>query len=365
MISAEELAVTLTVLMIPDYRTDNPYQTLLSKALENQGVKVLVPCGYRRVFPIYRAIKSKEKINILHLHWISPYFKGKNIFTKSIYALKLLIDIFLTKWAGVKIVWTYHNHISHDSLFIFLEKWLQQNLFNLADTIIVHHASSIEDMAKNFKIERLKFAVIPHGHYRGIYGSLISQIEARKALGIPLDSRIYLNLGMLRPYKGLESLLKVWSENQEFLQASTLLIAGKALDELFLQKLTKLAASAQGVIIHADFVEDSKIHLYFSAADVVVLPFEKILTSGSLILAMSYSKPIIAPRTNSIVETLGAGDWLLYEFADNQGLLKSLKASTEVDLNKLTNLVRNGCDKLSWDNIGIKTYHVYENVLKN
>jgi folate-dependent phosphoribosylglycinamide formyltransferase PurN len=120
MISAEELAVTVTVLMIPDYRTDNPYQTLLSKALENQGVKVLVPCGYRRVFPIYRAIKSKEKINILHLHWISPYFKGKNIFTKSIYALKLLIDIFLTKWAGVKIVWTYHNHISHDSLFIFL-----------------------------------------------------------------------------------------------------------------------------------------------------------------------------------------------------------------------------------------------------
>ncbi|MTJ11414.1 glycosyltransferase [Anabaena sp. UHCC 0187] len=365
MSSVNSQSATLRVLMMPDYRIDNPYQTLLSKSLENQGAEVLFPFGYRRVFPIFRAIKSLKKIDILHLHWISPYFKGKNIVIKLIYAIKFLIDIFLTKLVGVKIVWTIHNHISHDSQFPILEHWLQQNLFNLANSIIVHNSLVIKDIAKSYKFAKSKAEIIPHGHYREIYKNAVSQVEARQALGIPLSGIVYLNLGMLRPYKGLERLLKVWEENQEFHKESTLLIAGKALDESYLQKLTQLASTTQGVILHADFVEDSKIHLFFSAADIVVLPFEKILTSGSLILAMSYNKPIIAPRTDSIVETLGAADWLLYENQDNQGLVKALKASTQVDLNKLSELVEHECDKLSWNNIGIKTYQVYEKLLKN
>ncbi|AFZ59166.1 glycosyltransferase [Anabaena cylindrica FACHB-243] len=355
----------LRVLMMPDYRIDNPYQTLLSNALGNLKIEVLFPSGYRRIFPIYRAIKSIQKINVVHIHWLNPYLKGKNLGTKLIYAIKFLIDIIFTKWTGVKVIWTIHNYISHDSKFPILEQWIQQNLFNLADGIIIHHSLALQENIQNYKFDKSKIYVIPHGHYSEFYGNSMPQIEARKALGIPLTGKVYLNLGMLRPYKGVERLLKVWLENPEFLQESHLLIAGKALDESYLQKLTQLAANTQRVIFHPDFVEDSRVHLFFSAADVVVLPFEKILTSGSLILAMSYNKPIIAPRTDGIAETLGKADWLLYEYQDPQGLWKSLKDSNQIDLEKLSEIVKQECAKLSWNDIGIKTSVIYSHSLRS
>ncbi|WP_210391294.1 glycosyltransferase [Synechococcus sp. PCC 7502] len=350
--------------MMPDYRVINPYQELLAKALENHGVNVSIPLGYLRVFPIFRAIKSSgENISILHLHWLSPYLKGQNTLTKITYAVKFVIDILITKLAGVRLVWTIHNYLSHDSKFPNIERFTQQVLIKLVDKAIFHSSSALQDFTKIYKFDISKAEVIPHGHYRGVYSSKIDQTEARKFLELPLSGRIFLNLGVLRPYKGIESLLQVWQENGEFSKENTLLIAGKALDQEYLQKLTKLAASMNGVIIRPSFVEDSRIHLFYSAADVAVLPFEKILTSGSLILAMSYDKSIIAPRSGSIVETLGAANWLLYECQDNQGLVKSLKASNEIDLNQLSDLVRNECDKLSWDDIGIKTKQLYNKLL--
>lgn len=355
---------TLRVLMMPDYRIDNPYQTLLSKALENQGVEVLFPRGYRRIFPIFRAVKtSTNKIHILHLHWTTPYTKGENLVIRLVYTIKILVDILLTKLAGVKVVWTNHDHIAHDSKFPFLEQWLKQNLLKLSDKIIVHQASSVQDIEQTYQVENGKFEVIPHGHYREVYSQAISQVQARKALEIPLSGRVYLNLGMLRPYKGIERLLKVFEGKQEFLKESILLIAGKALDEAYGQKLKEQAAKIQGVFLHDQFVEDSKIHLFFSAADVVVLPFKSILTSGSLILAMSYNKPIIAPLTKSIMETLGGADWLLYDPEDEQGLLQALKASTQIDIDKLSDLVQESCDRLSWDYIGRQTQKLYQNLI--
>ncbi|MDZ8052240.1 MAG: glycosyltransferase [Aulosira sp. ZfuVER01] len=354
----------LRVLMMPDYRVDNPYQTLLAKVLQSQGVEVLFPTGYRRVFPIFRVVKTNaNQIDILHIHWLSPYLKGKNSLSKLVYSIKLLIDIVLTKWAGVKVVWTIHNQISHDSQFPLLEMWTQRILLKLVDQIIVHQSSALEDIAQTYKVNALKTEVIPHGHYREVYDSLIDPVAARKALGLPLSGRVYLNLGMLRPYKGIEDLLQVWKDNKEFLQENSLLIVGKPLNEAYGQKLKEQASNLERVFLHPDFVEDSQIHLFFSAADVIVLPFKRILTSGSLILAMSYGKPIIAPRTSGISETLSTADWLLYDPEDCQGLLQALKESTQSDLIILSQLVKKACDRIDWENIGRKTQQVYQAML--
>jgi glycosyltransferase involved in cell wall biosynthesis len=354
----------LRVLMMPDYRIDNPYQILLAKALQNQGVEVLFPFGYRRLFPIFRAIKSnKNQIDVLHLHWLSPYIKGENRLTKSIYAIKFLLDILLTKRRGVKVVWTGHDYTSHNSQFPGLEQWTQRMLLKLSNRVIFHNVSALKHFSQTYQLDKFKTEVIPHGHYREVYKSAIDKLEARKALNLPLSGSIYLNLGMLRPYKGIERLLQIWGENRKFLGESTLLIAGKALDPVYGEKLATQASETEGVILHRDFIKDEHIHLFFSAADVVVLPFERILTSGSLILAMSYGKPIIAPRTGGIEETLGAADWLLYEPEDNQGLLHALKESTHIDLSELSQLVKQECDRLDWDNIGQLTKKTYQTSL--
>ncbi len=348
--------------MMPDYRIDNPYQTFLAKALQQKGVSVHFPSGYRRVFPIYRAIKTNPaSISVLHLHWLDPYLKGDKTFVKLVYCVKFLIDILLTRWAGIKVVWTVHNIVSHNSKFPRLELWTQRILVKFVDRAIVHHTAAVDEITQRYKLPSSKIEVIPHGHYRDVYESAINSLEARQQLGLSESGKIYLNLGMLKPYKGIEQLLQIWQDNQFILDGNTLLIAGKALDDHYGKILAKQASDTKNIILHNTFIENDQIHLYFSAADVVVLPFERILTSGSLILAMSYSKPVIAPRLGSIPETLGAADWLLYDPKEERGLLHAIKNSTQVDLDALERLVNEACDRLDWNAIAQKTFQIYQN----
>lgn len=349
----------MNVLMMPDYRMDNPYQTLLANALQAEGVAVYFPQGYRRVLPIWRAVRQQPvAIAVLHLHWVNPYLKGSDWLTRLVYSIKFLLDVLMVRLSGVRVVWTVHNRIAHETHFLRLERWTQRMLTHLVDCLIVHHQSALHELVQSYHLDPSRIKVIPHGHYREAYGAAIDALEARKALNLPLTGRLYLHLGMLRPYKGIEQLLQVWQEQKSILEGNTLVIAGKPLDEDYGQALERQAAIA-GAILHSGFVGSDRIPLYFSAADVVVLPFKAILTSGSLILAMSYGKPVIAPCTDTIVETLGAADWLLYDPQDEQGLLYALKDSTQVDLDGLSRLVRQECDRLDWRYIAKETQQIY------
>lgn len=350
---------TLQVLMMPDYRQDNLYQSLLAKALESGKAKVIFPWGYRRVFPLFRAAKDNS-CNVLHLHWLTPYIKGETWFTNLVYSSKFLIDIFLVRCLGIKVVWTIHNQISHNCAFPRLDLWLRKNIARLVDKIIVHNSSNVSFLVKDWKIDRAKIEVIPHGHYRDAYKKSIEQVEARNKLNLPLNGRIYLNLGMLRPYKGIENLLDVWRNNRNSFKGDTLLIAGKPLDEEYGTKIAKLAESIPNVVLYSDFIESDRIHLFYSAADVVILPFTNILTSGSLILAMSYGKPVIAPKQGGIVETVGEANSLLYDPQKEESLLQAWKKSTRINLKELSQEVVISCDRLSWDKIALQTKQTYQ-----
>jgi beta-1,4-mannosyltransferase len=357
------LSDPLSILMMPDYQADNPYQVLLAKALKTQNVEVHFPKGYRRLFPIFRVIKSAPTVAVLHLHWLTPYLKGKSSLVHLIYIIKFLLDILLTRLSGVKVVWTVHNLRSHNTPFPNLESWANRGIAQLVNQVIVHHHSTLDQIIQTYWLDIAKVKVIPHGHYREGYGVPIPALEARQVLGLPLKGRIYLNLGMLRPYKGIESLLQIWQGNQHFFAKDTLVIAGKALDKTYGLHLAQQIASVESIQYFAKFIEDYDIPLFFSAADMVVLPFQDVLTSGSLILAMSYGKPVIAPCLGGIPETLGVADWLLYDPNDSEGLLKALIQSTEDDLNQLSQLVKQACDRLDWDEIGQVTADTYRSIL--
>lgn len=363
---AQSVDMPVQVLMMPDYRADNPYQALLANVLQQEAVEVHFPVGYRRIFPIFRALKDRPvPVQILHLHWINPYIKGTSWAKRFIYSLKFLVDIFIVRIAGIKVVWTIHNRLSHEAQFSHLELWTIRQLVKLVDRIIVHHQAALSELAELYRFNPDKATVIPHGHYRTIYGEASAPIEARAILGLPATGKVYLNLGMLRPYKGIERLLQIWRDHPEITSNHTLLIAGKPLDDAYEQQLAKQAAETKGAILHLGFVEEHLIPIYFSAADIVVLPFENILTSGSLILAMSYSKPIIAPRSSGIAETLGTATELLYDSQDKQGLLQAIRKSTQVDLNAISQQVDWECTRLNWETIGEKTYQIYQSALTN
>jgi beta-1,4-mannosyltransferase len=345
----------LTVLMVPDCRAANPYQELLAEAIAQHDAMVQFPTGYRRGLPLLRAVMA-DSVDVLHLHWILPYLKGNYHWQRVLYGVKLLIDIFLVQRLGVRVVWTVHNQITHDTPFPQLEHWLRKRLARQVDRLILHHQST--PIAEIYGIDSNKVQVIPHGHYRSVYPDKIDMNEARRSLGLPTTGNVYLSLGLLRPYKGIESLLTLWREHPEIAVAHTLVIVGKA-HPSYAETLAEWAADLPSVLLLPEFVEGDRMHLFFSAATFTVLPYRHILNSGSLLLSMSYGVPVIAPRLGNIPESLGEADALLYDPEDEWGLLEAIKQSLEVDEMRLSQQTVTACDRLGWEEIGEKTADLY------
>lgn len=342
--------------MMPDYRADNPYQALLAAHLERLGVSVQFPRGYRRVLPITRAILGcTPRPSVLHLHWPSAYCKGGSLPVGLVYRLKLLLDLCIARMAGVRIVWTVHNLMPHETSFPRLDRWLRRRLARLAHARIVHSAAARREVAGFLGLPPEAFAVIPHGHYRDCYPAPPSRAEARRQLDIPADARVFLHFGMLRPYKGVERLLEVWPECTG---EAILVVAGDPIDDAMRAALERLGKHPR-VRLHLRHLADDEVSVYFAAADVAVFPFERSLTSGSVALALSFGVPVVGPRLASIQELVGEEGGWLYAASDSEGLPTTLGQAETADVSQAARRARQAAERLDWHGIAIKTRGEY------
>jgi len=352
------------VLMMPDYRAANPYQELLRRALAAEGCRVEFPTGYRRVFPLYRAARGHPEARLLHLHWTTLYAKSHRPWLHPIYMAKFACDLLLVRLSGRRLVWTLHNLVPHEGRLHRLEMLMQRMLCWLASAVIVHGREGRRVAHRRLGCPGERLHEIPHGHYREAYPPPVGPAEARRRLNLPRAGRVFLFFGMIRPYKGLELLLRAWRRSVP--EHATLLIAGACEDAEYTEKLRRLAAGLPSVRLSLERVPDESVPDFFSAADVVVLPFERIQTSGSLILAMSYGKPVVASRLGELPDTIAGADDLLFTAGCEEELADCLREGAAMDAGALTELSARTaacCDRLEWPPIGRATAEVYRTVL--
>jgi glycosyltransferase involved in cell wall biosynthesis len=352
----------LRVLMVPDYRVDNPYQRLLAEELNRRGLNVQFTAGYRRVLPVTRAFCGQGvRPDVIHVHWLSPYLRGRHIGSAIIYRAKFLLDIAVARILGAQVVWTVHNLQPHESRWPRLDRWVRANLCRLSGRTIVHSCVAKEAVVREFSLDDTKVDVIPHGHYQGLYGGAIDRDVARTKLDIPADKVFFLFFGMIRPYKGLEELLKIWPSMPD---VAVLMIAGSpASNEM--RELTIELAKHPGIRTQLRRIDDNEVSALFSAADFAVFPFRDVLTSGSVALAMSYGVPVVAPRSPATSEILEGADDLLYDQAQPNGLQQALLRALRIDDKSLRARTYNACAKLSWDRIGSLTERCYERTCRS
>lgn len=359
----------LNVWMTPDYTRDNPYQRLLAGGLAKAGVDIMYSQGFRRGLPITRGLKGlPRKAAVLHLHWHNPYVIATGYLLRAAKARTFCLDLQLAKRQGVPLVWTVHNLGEHDSAFPKLELGLNRRLGVLADQIILHSQSAAAQAGAAFGLPNRKINIIPHGHYRDCYEPALPKAEARQRLALPVEGRVFLFLGLLRPYKGLEKLLDTWValERAGELPGATLVVAGKPYTPAYETELRERMGEARSIRFEPRFVKDAEIPVFYGAADLAVLPFARILTSGSLLLAMSFGTPVVAPHLPNLVETLGDDNSsLLYAPHDADGLARLLIEANKAPLGELRQRITRRCDQLSWEGIGQRTADVYRRALRD
>ena len=198
----------LRVLMMPDYRRDNPYQSLLAASLSGLGIDVLFPVGYRRGLPFWRATRDNRPIDVLHLHWTEPYTRNGHWPSLIFRWSKLLVDLAIVRISGVRVVWTLHNLEPHECRCPRLERFFRRRLAGRVSRLLVHGDESriAGEMALGCPPE--KMTVTLHGNYRTVYPVATPEMRREGRSGLASDHRVFLFFGMMRPYKGLERLLR-------------------------------------------------------------------------------------------------------------------------------------------------------------
>ena len=351
----------MKVLFIPfDRKGNNPYQKLLLKHLQDLGVKV-EGSGTYRVFSLLRSTFSHWKPDILHLHWHHPFLLGSNMTKTIIKSVSFIAELLLLKLLGVKIVWTVHNIVSHEGNFEFLELFFTKFLAKLCNKIIVHSPSAKREVVKIYRTRESLIRVIPHGNYINCYRNVISEVQAKNKLQLKAEKIVFLYFGLIRHYKGIPELVEAFKKLN--CPQAKLLIVGKPLNNKIAHDIVKRCEGNKNIETFFDFIPDDEIQIYMNAADVIVLPYRDILTSGAVILAMSFAKPIIASAIGCIPETLDSKGSFLYDPSEKNGLIKTMRQVFNADLIKMGNHNFELAKQLRWDDIAKKTYKVYRECL--
>lgn len=285
----------------------NPYQTLFANAIEHAGARVekIAPM---KLLPLQRA--ARAPVDVFQFDWPHDWYNGRNAYTRVFKKAQYITGV--RSFADRPLVWTAHNLKRHDAHNDDYEHKMIQRLIDYCDGIIVMSKAAGSLLDATYRVgARTKVVVIPHGHFIDAYPNKVPRDEARRVLSISPDARVVLSFGRIVPYKGTSRLISGFAKFAR--QGDLLIIAGPTDDAVFVERLRSLAreVAPQGAEIRivAEAIAPGHVQHYMNACDVVALSFDNILNSGSLMLAMSFGKCVVAPALGSIPETVCPSGW--------------------------------------------------------
>ncbi len=139
-------------------------------------------------------------------------------------------------------------------------------------------------------------------------GRGVDKGAAREQLGLPPDRNLVLFFGLVRAYKGLNHLIAAMPQVLREVDC-ILLIAGEFYDDK--SKYTALIEQLDlglRVRIEDRYIPNEDVHLYFEAADVVVLPYVEASQSGIVPIAYAFNTPVISTRVGGLPEAVLDGE---------------------------------------------------------
>jgi glycosyltransferase involved in cell wall biosynthesis len=170
-------------------------------------------------------------------------------------------------------------------------------LYRIVDVVVVHNDDQRAELERRFGVDPSRIRVAPLGDYAAFAAPDLAQDDARAALAIPASQPVALFFGALRPSKGLDVLLDAWPQVLERVPDARLVVTGKPYKGLDPTALTtRIAAAGLGASVTTRFeqVDPVDTNRYYRAADVVVLPYLDIGTSGVLRYAYNSGRAVVA-----------------------------------------------------------------------
>lgn len=319
--------MSLCVVFFPEASDANPYWKIAAASIEAVGGKVAgvgsLPFGRRWL------MRNRGSIQVLHFHYVQQFYAYEGTQARLRWVLRFASNLLLARFLGYRTVFTLHNATPTYPLepgwVDYLGHWVAANLTH---SVIVHCEAARRLLKEKFGRRRHVY-IVSHPHYMDQYENTISPSAARAALGIATDHLVFAFIGGIRPNKGIEHLIAAFQQLDG--ENLNLVIAGKPWPpQTYIQALEQSAAEDPRILLYERFIPNEELQVYFNAADVLVLPFERILTSGSAILAMGFARPVVAPAMGCLPELITPDTGILYDAAAPAGLLDALRRCQEM-----------------------------------
>ena len=341
----------------PDYRASNPYQRGMYRALGPDGA---VEYGAIALALERRKAADPSRPVIFHLHWPDPLFADvASSFDYQVRASDFLRAVRAFQAMGGVFLWTIHNSLPHEPLFGEAEREFHRQLAQTANLFHLHDEAAIARVRQDYPLDAGKCIIIPHGSYEGCYGRAFDTYQSRQLLGLGHVESLILLFGQIRPYKGLDDLIRAFrllSERAERDQTH-LLVAGKPMAGFTSGHARLIEENVPRVHMLDGFVPDAKLPLLFGAADLIALPYRDVLTSGTLMLAAHYGKPVVAPRTPALRHVEDAGLGLAYDPDQPDALALALDQGLALDPERRAAIAAAGrvlSASLAWDTVSAR-----------
>lgn len=191
----------------------------------------------------------------------------------------------------------------------------------VAQGFVVHSEFTNKLLQNRYKLGQRPVTLIHHGPYNHY------KVDDKKRVSreAPPSCCNLLFFGLIRPYKGLEDLIRAFDS-----------LLG---DEIAGYWLTIVGETWEGwtapsdLIAHSRYrdritfvnryVSDEEVTQFFSQADAVVLPYRRASTSGALHIAMSCGLPVVLTCVGGLAEAVADYDGAILVPPDNLDALRS------------------------------------------
>jgi glycosyltransferase involved in cell wall biosynthesis len=142
------------------------------------------------------------------------------------------------------------------------------------------------------------------------FGERLPKEEACRRLGLNPDVDYVMFFGLVRDYKGLDILFDAWKIMKERGTAfgRRLIVAGEFYADRvrYLRQIDEEGLS-DDVVLHDWFIPDDDVKLYFSLADLLVLPYRSATQSGVTQIAYHFEVPMVVTAVGGLPEIVPDG----------------------------------------------------------
>jgi beta-1,4-mannosyltransferase len=333
-------------------RDANPHAALLYEKLGDLGVEVEDWTPGRAVV---------RSVDLWHLHHPESVVYVRSSLRSALETLAFCGLLSLARLRGIQILWTVHDLGSHDQLHPRLEAWFWRFFVSRVDAYLCLSDGGCRLAQERFPgLRRLPGFTVAHGHYRDAYPNQVSRADARRALGLAGESRVLLHFGLLRPYKNVPHLIRTFRKLPH--SKATLVVAGRPYDGLVEREVRDSAEDCPHVRLLLHWVPRAEVQHLFVASDLVVLPYRRILNSGTVLLALSFGRPVLVPDLGAMreqQERFGA-EWVRLYSGDlsARDLAQAMAWATDTERAAPPDLAG-----LDWESRARQTHEVYETLL--